>query len=222
MSFRIALVAFALTSVLAAQQTPSFTPPRILRADLPGLPAPVVAGGGEVLIELLIDRTGVPSKPVLLRSTPPYTQMMLDAIMRWQFEPAFEVDAKGEKTTVESAVLIAAVYRPPTLLNGPTAGESPKHITVASGEAAYPARLVPPVYPPTAFGGAAIFFEVSLDEAGAVRDVRPVATDPAFESAARDALSQWTFRPAAVRGRPVAATAYVLFGFRPPVVSSVR
>lgn len=218
----IAVAAFALTSALAAQQTPSFTPPRILRAELPALPAPTVAGGGEVLIELPIDRNGVPVRPVLLRSTAPYTQMMLDAIMRWAFEPAVEVDVKGEKSQVESSVLVAALYRPPTLLNGPAAGEAPTHITVGSSDVAYPALLVPPLHPPTAFGGALILFEVSLDEAGAIEKVRPVSTDPAFESAARDALMQWTFRPALARGRPAAASAYVLFGFRPPVVSSVR
>jgi outer membrane biosynthesis protein TonB len=219
---RGAALAVVLSPVLAAQLPPAFTPPRILHADAPVPPSPTVAGGGEVLFELLIDRNGTPSRAVLLRSTPPYTQLMLDAIMRWQFEPALATNQKGEETAVDAPVLVAAVYRPPTLGHGPTVGESPTHLTVASGDVVYPADLVPPLYPPKAIGAGAVLFEVSLDEAGVISDARAIATDPAFESAARDALLQWKFRPALVRGRPAAASAYVLFGFRAPVVSSVR
>ncbi len=216
---RCAIVALVVPSALGAQQPASYTPPRIVRAEVPALPVATVVGGGEVLIEVVIDGRGLPSRPVLLRSTPPYTQMMLDAIRRWQFVPAVEVDAKGQKTIVEAPVLIAAIYRPPTLHDGPTLGESPTHITTASADVAYPARLIPPRYPVRALGAAAILFEVSLDETGTISDARPLATAPGFETAARDALRQWTFRPALVRGRPAAASAYVLFGFRAPVMS---
>ncbi len=219
---RAAVVALTLPTALAAQQPSLFTPPRIARSEVPAPPAPTVVGGGEVLIEAIIDRSGLVTRPVLLRSTPPYAQLVLDAVVRWRFMPATLRDPKGIVNTVEAPVLIAAVYRPPAMFNGPTAGEPPRELRVASGDVPYPSALISPGYPPNAVNavGAVVLFEVMLDEGGQIRQAVPIATDPAFEGAAWDALKQWRFRPALVRGRPAPATAYVLFGFRPPVLSS--
>lgn len=218
---RVAAMALAASAALDAQPAATFSPPRILRAELPDLPAPNVAGGGEVLIEATIDRNGALTRPVLLRSTPPYTNMVLNAVNRWQFKAARASNGRDPELAVDAPVLIAAVYRPPTLYNGPTLGEAPKDLAVASGDVPYPAALIAPSYPPNALSPAVLLFEVLLDESGRIREALPIATDAGFESAARDALMQWTFRPGLVRGRPAPATAYVLFGFRPPVISSV-
>src|SRR5918993_1261592 len=74
------------TSVLA--QPGKFTPPRLLKAELSALPSPMVVGGGEVLVEAIVDRAGRLTRPIVLRGTPPYTQLVLDAIAMWRFEPA--------------------------------------------------------------------------------------------------------------------------------------
>lgn len=219
------LLVLALSTDLAAQQRATFFPPQISTAVLPAAPVPTVAGGGEVLIEAIIDRSGAVTRPVLLRSTPPYAQFMLDAVAQWRFLPARAASPGVSEAPVDASVLIAAVYRPPTLFNAATVGDSPKDLAVPSVEVALPAALISPAYPPRAANSVTIstvLFEVLLDETGQMREVRTIATDPAFESAARDALMQWKFRPALFRGRAAAATAYVLFGFRPPVVSSVR
>jgi hypothetical protein len=219
---RAAVVALTLSTPVAAQQPPLFTPPRIARSEVPAPPPPTVVGGGEVLIEATIDRSGAVTRPVLLRSTPPYAQLVLDAVVHWRFMPATLRDPKGVVNTIEAPVLIAAVYRPPAMFNGPTAGEPPRELRAASGDVAYPSALISPAYPPNALNaiGAVVLFEVLLDEAGHIRQAVPIATDPAFEGAAWDALKQWTFRPAVVLGRPAPAAAYVLFGFRPVVLSS--
>lgn len=221
---RAAVLAFAWSVPLVAQQPAAFTPARIISAELPAPPSPMVAGGGEVLIEAIIDRNGAVTRPVLLRSTPPYAQMMLDAIMRWRFLPARLRDPRGVEGPVEASVVIAAVYRPPTLFNGPTIGEAPKDLAVASREVAYPASLITPAYPPNALTATAatVLFEVVLDETGAIREARAVASDRAFEGAARDALMQLRFRPGLAGGRSAPATTYVLYGFRPPIVLSRR
>jgi hypothetical protein len=65
-----------------------------------------------------------------------------------------------------------------------------------------------------------VLFEVLLDERGKMTDVRAIGSDPGFDSAARDALMQWTFSPATYRGRPAPAVAYVVFGFAEPVVGT--
>jgi TonB family protein len=221
----LALMALVLPSVLGAQQAFKFIPPRISNIVMPTDPPMTVVGGGEVLIEAIVNQSGVLTRPVLLRSTPPYAQFMLEAVARWRFLPARASSPDAPEAPVDAPVLIAAVYRPPTFYNGPTLGEAPKDLAVPSVGVAVPAALIPPPFPPKAANAvtvSTVLFEVSLDPTGRMTDARIIATDPAFESAARDTLAQWRFSPALFRGRPVGATTYVLFGFRPMVQSNLR
>lgn len=213
------LAALALAVAVSAQgpQAPRFVPPRLTSAELPPLPSPTVAGGGEVLIEAVIDRRGMITRPQILKATPPYTQFVLDAIARWQFEPARDVDYKGIETTVEMPVTVVAIYRPPVLMNAPTVGEPPKDLMKPSGDVAYPIATAMPNYPPLALDGGVVLFEVALNEAGAVTETRGVGSTGGFESASREALASWRFKGGLYRARPVPTKAYVLFGFRPPV-----
>ena len=175
-SSRTFTLALGLSSALAAQQPAAFVPPRISSVALPAPSAPNVIGGGEVLIEAIIDRSGAVTRPVLLRSTPPYAQLMLDAIVRWRFAPARAPDPKGQEVPVDAPMLIAAVYRPPTLYGGPTAGEPPKNLAMASFDIPYPSALIAPAYPPKAiqYGTAAVLLEATIDETGAIRNVRTI------------------------------------------------
>jgi hypothetical protein len=204
-------------ATVAYAQPPKFTPPRLLKAELSVLPASTILGGGEVLIEATVDRTGALTRPIILRGTPPYTQMVLDAASRWRFEPARVVGADGIETTVDMPVAIGAVYRAPILMNAPTVGEPPKDWSKPSGDVAYPISIEMPNYPPQARDGGVVLLEVSLNEAGGVTETRGIASTGGFESASREALARWRFKGGSYRARPVPSTAYVLFGFRPPV-----
>jgi outer membrane biosynthesis protein TonB len=215
-AFRVAASAFALFVVVSAQQT-TYIPPHLVRGDLPSLPGPMVVGGGEVMIEATIDQTGALTHPVVLRTTPPFTNLVLDAVSRWSFEPA-RATVDGRQTVVDGGVLIAAIYHPPTLLNGPTIGERSQDLASASSNAPYAVSTAAPSYPLQTQMGAVLLYEISLDEAGQVRSVRAVATSPPFDAAAKDALVQWKFRGATAKGRPVPSTAYVIFGFSQPVI----
>jgi TonB family protein len=219
---QIAASVLTLSTALSAQQTTFFSPARLVSMNLPDLAPPNVVGGGEVLIEATVDRNGVLTRPVVLRSTPPFSQMVLDAIAGWRFTPARAVAADGTAGPVDSAVLIAAVYRPPALLNNPVLGEPPKDLSAGTTEIAYPAAVVAPPHPPNALMGSVVLFEVLIDEKGTIKDARVIGSDPGFDSAARDALLQWKFRPSTYRGRPASSTAYVVFGFSSPVVPVPR
>jgi Gram-negative bacterial TonB protein C-terminal len=215
----VPVAALALAAVVSAQgvQKPRFAPPRLKTAELPPLPAPNVAGGGEVLIEATVDRRGAVIRPGILRATPPYTQFVLDAIAHWQFEPARDTDYKGFETTVDMPITVLAIYRPPVLLNTPTIGEPPKDLMKPSGDVAMATMTTAPSYPPNARDGGVVLYEVTLDETGRATETRDVATVGGFDSAARSALAQFQFRPGSYRARPVPTTTYVLFGFRPPI-----
>ena len=51
-------------------------------------------------------------------------------------------------------------------------------------------------------------------------NIRGVGADPGFDAAAKDAIIQWKFRGASFDGHSVPSTAYVIFGFAPPVVGA--
>ena len=219
----VSLAALALAAVVSAQglQKPRFFPPRLKTVDfvpeLPPLPSPNVTGGGEVMIEALVDRRGAVLRPSIVRATPPYTQFVLDAIARWQFDPARDIDYKGFEMTVDVPVTILALYRPPILMNAPTVGEPPRDWSKPSGDAPYPIATTMPNYPPNARDGGVVLFELSLDETGAVQNVRAIGPASGFESASREALAGFRFKGGLYRARPVPSIVYVMFGFRPPV-----
>lgn len=203
--------------MVVGQQSPPFSPPKAQRVEVPSLPRPNVVAGGEVVIELTVDAKGLPRTPVVLRSTPPYTQIVLDALMDWEFTPAQALDTQGQESPVEAQVIVVAVYRPPSILNGPTLGEPPVQLSPASTDVAAPSVIVPPVYPVKSLGQGVMLFELRIDEQGRVTQSAALATTAGFEEVSRDALRQWTFKPALYRGRPAAASTYVLFGFMPPL-----
>jgi hypothetical protein len=57
---------------------------------------------------------------------------------------------------------------------------------------------------------------------GTVADATVVRSMPPFDEPARTAALQWSFRPARVRGMPVPAFAYIVFGFPAPVSALPR
>ena len=86
-------------------------------------------------------------------------------------------------------------------------------------EPPFPVAGVIPPYPPTALGEGLVLVEVTVGSDGKVTDARGVQAPAPFGPAALDAARKWRFRPACRQDRPAAATAYLVFGFRPPVMS---
>jgi hypothetical protein len=215
--WRVGIVAVLLGMATVTYAQPSkFTPPRLLKAELPPMPPPTIAGAGEVLIEAIVDRTGALGRPVILRGTPPYTQMVFDAMSTFRFEPARMAGPDGVEAAIDMPITIAGLFRPPVLSNTPTIGESPKDWSRPSGDAAYPISMEMPNYPPQVRDDGVVLLEVALNGAGGVTETRGVVSIGGFESASREALTKWRFTGAQYRARPVPTTAYVLFGFRTP------
>jgi iron complex outermembrane recepter protein len=79
---------------------------------------------------------------------------------------------------------------------------------------------VEPVFPLSALGDrkkATALVEIVVDESGHVTDASTVSSaGEALDSAARDAIRQWVFRPALQAGRPVASRIRVALDFRAP------
>ncbi len=218
------IVACTLGVVLSAQET--FLPARYRAGTVPAL-AVMALGGGQVFLELAVSREGRVTAVTPLRTTPPFTDLVIDAVRDWQFLPAEErvelepgrAGVPESRTPVATKVLVAAVFRPPAL-NTPTLGEAPRDIASASDETAFPLTTTVPPFPPLAHSSGAVLLEAQVDRNGAVAGAAVIRSAPPFDDAAQEAVAQWSFRPARVRGIPVATLVYILLGFPVPVGSA--
>ncbi len=143
--------------------------------------------------------------------------MVLEAISRWRFTPARALAEDGTDRVIEATVLIAAVYRAPTVYDNAVLGTIPMDQGRPSSETSYPLVMPGPGYPTQAANGGVVVLEASLDEAGIVRRLRTVRSNPAFDAVAREAVNQWKFRGASSRSVPVPSNAYIILGFAQPV-----
>ena len=87
----LVVAAIVLATPLSAQQP--YTPARYAAGARPVLPV-LAVGGGQAFVELTIGPDGAVQKVTPLRSTPPFTQGLIDAVTAWRFSPAIE-DALG-------------------------------------------------------------------------------------------------------------------------------
>jgi len=115
---------------------------------------------------------------------------------------------------------------------GPPGGSGPDLIAVAppptpvgpvrpGGNLKPPARTTyaAPVYPPLAKAArveGSVIIEATIDEAGIVRDLRVLRSQPLFDQAALDAVRQWRYAPTRLNGVavPVILTVTVMFSLK--------
>jgi TonB family protein len=203
----------ALGCGIAAIGQAAFIPPRYVEGSLPQIPFQA-SGGGEVLVEVALGSTGTVDGIRPLRTTPPYAEMLLQALHDWRFSPAVEQGARAA-----SHVLVAGEFRPPTI-DTPTLGEAPRDVASPSDGIPFPTATVQPVYPPLARDSGVVLVEARIDAGGNVVAATAIRSRPPFDAPAIDALSHWKFTPARVRGTPVESVAYVFFAFRQPITNA--
>jgi TonB family protein len=216
----VALIA-GLVSVTGAHQD-AFTPAQLKGGGVPALPVMAV-GGGQVLLELGVGPDGRVVMVTPLRTTPPFTEALVGVVRNWQFRPAERLEpdaaragAASVSKPVRSNVLVAAVFRAPTL-KVPTLGEPPRDVSAPSGETAFPFAIVEPEHPPQAIEKGVVLLEVKVDAAGNIAGATVIRSAPPYDQAALDAIKRWQFRPGRVRGAAVPSVLYVLVGFPVPV-----
>ena len=206
------LVACAAAIVVAAPE--GRVPARYRSGALPQIPVHAV-GGGEVILEVSVTRGGVVNAITVARSSPLFTDVMTAAVRGWRFQPAEDSGA------VDSKVLVAAVFRPPTTY-APSTSSVANDVTSLSRDVPSPTKIVTPPYPPRARDNGAVLVEVRVSADGAVTGADVIGAAAGFDDAALQAARHWTFRPAEVAGAPAPTVAYIVFGFRQPITTSER
>ena len=207
----------ALLCLAVIQAQGPWTPAQHVAGGVPPLPR-LAVGGGQVVLELTVDDAGAVNVVKPLKTTPPFAESLAAEAKGWRFTPAEEErpDPKRAGATIRvavpSKVALIGMFRPP-VLRGPTLGPIPKDLASASEDVAFPLNMVMPRFPPTARAGGQVVVEARIAADGAIGDVKVLQAQPPFQSAALDALSQWTFRPARRAGVAVPSFVYVVFGF---------
>jgi TonB family protein len=217
---RLALV---LALAFAVRIEAADTPALFQSGTVPTLPVMSAdVGGGEVLLEVTVDRTGAISAIKPLRETATFTERMTQAVKTWHFTPS-ERDIPttqrkpgGPATErVDARVLVAGVFRRPSVI-GLTLGEPVRDVAAASADIPFPTSIGTLGYPPAAVNPGVVLVEVQVDAKGGVSDARIRVSSPGFDNIALSTARQWTFRPAKARGANAPAVAYVVFGFPVP------
>jgi hypothetical protein len=180
--------------------------PRLVAAELG--PAPWnVQSGGIAAYDVQVDEQGAVTSAEIVQDVAPYGAMLGDALPSWRFEPARE---GGQP--VASRVLVLGFFRPPGITFA--APESPKYkSTVAPDDIPWPTSVAVPGYPLNATGSAKVVLEADVSDAGAVAGARILTPPTPFDGASREAIRQWTFRPASRGNRDVASRAFLVFSF---------
>jgi TonB family protein len=202
-------------TVVSGQQADApFVPARLVGGSLPLTPAPNVVARIEEILQVVVDVTGGVGQMTPLRASPLPADPLIPAVGGWRFQPAID-----NGRAVPSRVLVAAVFRPPQLDNSPTLGNPAVDLVRPSDEIPFPITTETPVYPPVATGEGVVLVEVLVGVDGRGRQHRIATSGGGFDQAALDAAVRWSFRPARLNGRAVEAYAYLVFGFRRPVVA---
>jgi TonB family protein len=218
MRYLAAVVAAVIGISQQGAPTDPYIPPRLVEGPAPATPGIAIIGGGQVLLDVKIDSAGQVDAIERLRVTPPYTDLVTDAVSGWRFSPS-EVTTKDGRRKIESHVLVVGVYRPPALYLGGSLGEPPRDVGTPSTLIPFPKDLMPPAYPPTARGDATVVLEIDVGSEGDPRSVRVTRSGGGFDMAAIQAAERWSFTPARLAdGTAVPAYVYVVMGFREPIV----
>ena len=218
----IGILALVLNESAMVGAQPGFMAARYVSGDLPVVP-PLVVSGGEVFLEVLVAQDGRVDSIRTLRTTPPFTDAVINAVRGWRFTPAMEVAAlstsQAEASTgpVAGSVFVAAMFAPPAL-NGTTLGQPPQDVLSPSDDMPMPLAANPAAYPPRAMGDGTVLVEVTIDGSGVLTDAHVIASSPAFDAGALAAARSWSFRAAQRNGTAVTTHAYLLFAFRQPVI----
>jgi TonB family protein len=199
----------------AGQADAMFVPARLVGGSVPLTPSPNVLAQIEEVLQVAVDVTGGVAQMTPLRASPLPADLLTPAVSGWRFQPALD-----QGLAVSSRVLVAAIFRPAQIDNSPTLGTPPVDRAAPSNEIPYPIAMQTPPYPPAAIGEGVVLVEVLVGVDGRVLQQRLATGAGGFDQAALDAASRWSFRPARLNGRAVEAYAYLVFGFRQPVVGS--
>jgi TonB family protein len=169
--------------------------------------------GGYAILEIQVSADGRVTRAVELGGVSAIAELMREHVAGWRFEPA----RSQSNEPVASTVLVVAVNRAPALAASIAPLPKAPRPAEASSELPFPERMAMPLLPPQARFPGVVLLEVTVGEDGEVASAEVAGPSDNFDGVALDTIESWKFAPATRNGTAVAARAYVLFSFRPPL-----
>src|SRR4051812_109558 len=203
--------AILLASMSMTRAQSDIEPARLLDGSIPTVSARVVSGG-QVMLSVGVSSTGGTGTIEVLRSTPPYTDDLIEAVRTWRFSPALDTKRKPMNTRV----LVGSAITSP-VLRVPTLGTLPVDISTNDMRVPFPAQTGAAPFHVNARSNGRVLVEARIDSSGRVAAVTAIRSNPPFDDAALDTARSWSFRPAQWPDAPPTTYAYLLFVFRQPV-----
>jgi TonB family protein len=207
--------AIVLASAASVLGQADLEPARFVDGSIPQMP-PLAVAGGDVALSIAVSSTGTVGAIDILRTTPPFTDPVVQAVRSWRFMPALD----SRRKPMDSRVLVDAVVGSPSAGYAPTLGTPPKDVSTSDTRVPFPAQTYGPVYPVNARTEGTVLVEARVDSTGHASAVTAVRSAPPFDSPALDAARSWTFRPAQGAAAPPSTYVYILFVFRQPVYAA--
>ncbi|NOT48111.1 MAG: energy transducer TonB [Acidobacteria bacterium] len=212
-----------ITNAVDGTTSPNVAPPQIVAANNPPLQMPPQPVSGQPLVTKIVD-----SRPVNSTSLPPPTTAAKpnDRLVAASEKPVIPDQPKIEQPKKEEPPKRVLVPNPssekpepqePSKQSGPAA-ETPKtdgplDVGPLIG---YATKQSTPVYPAAAKSmrsTGVVRVEVTIDESGEVAEVQKTSGPPLLQTAAKDAVRKWKFKPFTRDGQPVRAIGFVNFNF---------
>jgi TonB family protein len=197
-----------LLTVALLAQSDAGPPTKIVAPRLP----PGTDCGAEVLLHVRLDASGAPQEILGILDVSPFAEALREAVRQWRLPAPPARDSAPD-------VLVAGMFRAACLLDLEGL-RPPPAATLAPRVLPFPIEWERPPYPPLALGDGVVVVEVRVGEDGAARTATVVWSAPGFDDAAVETARRWRFRPAVRDDRPVPAIAYLVFGFRAPMVGT--
>jgi len=196
----------ALLAVALLARSDAATPAQIVAPQLP----PGTDCGAEVLLHVKLDASGAPEGILGILDVSPFAEALRVAVRQWRLPAPPDRDSARD-------VLVAGMFRAACLLDLEGL-RPPPSAAFAPAVLPFPVHWERPPYPAHALGDGVVVVEVRVGEDGLARTATAVWSAPGFDDAAVETARRWRFRPAVRDDRPVPAVAYLVFGFRAPVV----
>jgi len=160
---------------------------------------------GTVLLQVVIDQSGVPQDIRVVRSLGlGLDQKAVEAVQKWRFKPGLK---DGQPVPV--AANIEVNFRLLQSPQPPTAAVAPIPGAVSVGGAVMESRIVqriPPVYPSVARAArvqGAVQLAITVGPDGRVQNVQVVSGPALLTQAAIESVTQWIYQPFLLNGQPV-------------------
>jgi len=183
--------------------------------------------GGEVLLDALVNSTGILADIKPIHGETPYLEKALVAVRTWTFLPGRSDD---QLTGSRIGIVFDFVPR----LNNVSVPAKTHNYEAASANSAehnspepsfpdrsaFPVVTVEPEYPSGANTQSSVILHAAIDEHGQLDSVKVLRGLEPFTSAAIAALHQWRFAPAKHLGANIASPMIIVFTFAQPLVSS--